>query len=40
MPEDRDKCLAIGMNDYQSKPIIFSELVSIIEKWASLASKK
>ena len=35
MKEDKDKCLAAGMNDYISKPVNISELKNIILKWIS-----
>ena len=31
---DRDKCLAVGMDDYLAKPIRPGDLRAIIEKWA------
>jgi len=31
--EDKDKCLASGMNDYISKPIIIEQLGQILDKW-------
>ncbi len=36
MPEDRENCLKAGMDDYMSKPIIFNELLSMIEKHLKL----
>ncbi|MDB5491417.1 MAG: sensory box protein [Micavibrio sp.] len=36
MKGDRERCLAIGMNDYLSKPIKEQELESMLRKWLSL----
>ncbi|MEI6206490.1 MAG: response regulator [Desulfuromonadales bacterium] len=33
MAKDREKCLQSGMNDYISKPIVPSELYSVLSKW-------
>ncbi len=31
--EDRDKCLALGMDDYLSKPLQMDKLLAALEKW-------
>ncbi len=33
MPEDREKCLASGMDDYISKPINLSLLSTLLQRW-------
>jgi CheY-like chemotaxis protein len=33
MEEDRDRCLAAGMDDYLSKPMKLPGLVAVIAKW-------
>jgi len=36
---DREKCLDAGMNDYIPKPINFTELTKVIEKWTGIILK-
>jgi len=40
MKGDREKCLAVGMNDYVSKPISPQEISDVLEKWLNSAEKK
>lgn len=35
--EDRDKCIACGMNDYLAKPLEIAKLLAVLEKWAAPA---
>ncbi len=36
-PEDRDRCLQAGMNDFISKPISSGDLLDVVAHWAELA---
>ncbi|NND06006.1 MAG: response regulator [Saprospiraceae bacterium] len=35
MQSDKEACLAAGMDDYLSKPVMIDELISKLEKWTS-----
>lgn len=34
MTEDREICIAAGMNDYLSKPMKLNEIIAVLEKWS------
>jgi signal transduction histidine kinase/ActR/RegA family two-component response regulator len=36
--EDRDRCLAVGMNDFLAKPVSRTALAEIIRKWTGVAN--
>ena len=35
MPEDRDRCLAAGMDDHVSKPFRKVDLLAVVARWAA-----
>jgi hemerythrin-like metal-binding protein len=38
-PEDRQRCLDTGMNDYLSKPVVAKDLYATIERWLSMGKQ-
>ncbi|MFZ6862946.1 response regulator [Undibacterium sp. Ji67W] len=40
MPQDKQRIIEVGANDYLSKPVDFDDLINISKKWVSFKGKK
>jgi signal transduction histidine kinase/ActR/RegA family two-component response regulator len=36
MKHDRDKCIAVGMDDHLTKPLLLSDMLAMLEKWLKM----
>lgn len=39
LPSDREKCLAVGMDDFLSKPFKAADIEAMLQRWAPAASR-
>ncbi len=40
LEEDRDRCIAAGMDDYLSKPFLMSQMRAVVERWCDKGPRK
>ncbi|MEI6704528.1 MAG: response regulator, partial [Deltaproteobacteria bacterium] len=39
MKQDVEQCIAVGMNDHLPKPLLFPDLLAMLEKWLMMEKK-
>jgi CheY-like chemotaxis protein len=39
MKQDVEQCIAVGMNDHLPKPLLFPDLLAMLEKWLKMDTK-